>query len=549
MAKSERCLSNLPASFVQERGSGRDAADPNAMEERVCGVRMVVGDGMVGRQTEISREIRSEQRGVHANEPKNRRTEVRALIVATNPVKVGGAKVGRKMDAKRKETGVGRVSEKTKHLTEAQRAQLERLRSLADTRVWTDRMLTTLVTGVKRGKWYCLIDKVVRTEVLEGSFERVKRNRGAQGVDQVTIERFERHKAHNLAKLGSEIASGKYRPLAVKRVEIPKGGGKTRPLGIPVVRDRVAHNALKTVIEPIFECEFSDNSYGFRPGRSCEGALQAVDQALTGGFQYVVDADVEGFFDNVDHKRLMGLVAARISDGKVLAMIDASLKQKVMDELREWQPTQGTPQGAVLSPLLANLYLHDFDLMMERLGFRTTRYADDFVVCCRTREEAEKALAAVRQWMTQAKLTLHPEKTRIADLAQGERFTFLGYEYGRTKKGEAKRWPSKKSEAKLREKLRPLTKRCNGCSMEVIIKKITPITRGWFNYFSTGGGSFVWVDAWTRMRLRSILRKRSKRKGRGRGLDHHRWPNAYFEQLGYFSLEAARYAKLSTPSG
>ena len=192
-----------------------------------------------------------------------------------------------------------------------------------------------------------------------------------------------------------------------------------------------------------------------------------------------MDADVEGFFDNVCHERLMGLVREKIADGKVLAMIERSLKQRVMEGMKNWRPEKGTPQGAVLSPLLANIYMRGLDLTMEAKGFRMVRYADDFVVCCQTPEDAERALATIQEWAEAAKLSLHPEKTRIADLRAKERFTFLGYEYGRSQRsGLARRWPSKKSEKNLREKIRPLTKRCNGHSISVIIQRITPITRG-----------------------------------------------------------------------
>jgi RNA-directed DNA polymerase len=443
------------------------------------------------------------------------------------------------------------VSEKTKQLTPEMTVLLERLHGIADTGVWTERMLTTLVTGIKGGRWHSLSDKVCREDLLQRSFARVKRNDGASGVDQVTINRFEKNLGHHLATLQKELSKGSYRPLAARRIQIPKGKGKTRSLGIPTVRDRVAQNALKAVVEPIFERDFSENSHGFRPKRKCSDALSAVDEHLAKGFCCVVDADVEGFFDNVCHDRLMDLVREKIADGKVLGMIERSLKQKVMEGMKEWRPDKGTPQGAVLSPLLANIYMHGLDVKMEANGFRMVRYADDFIVCCKEPEEAERALVIIREWMEEAKLSLHPEKTRIVDLRKKERFTFLGYEYGLSQRSRlARRWPSKKSEKNIREKVRSLTKRCNGHSMSVIIQRITPITRGWYNYFSdSAGGSFSGLDGWMRMRLRSILRKRSGRRGRGRGVDHQDWPNPYFERLGFFSLDAAHARKLSTPSG
>lgn len=444
------------------------------------------------------------------------------------------------------------MSEKTKQLTLETTVLLERLRGVADTEVWTERMLTTLATGIKGGKWHSLADKICRADLVQRSFVRVKRNNGAPGVDQITVERFEKNLEHHLATLQRELSEGTYRPLAARRIQIPKGKGKVRPLGIPVVRDRVAQNAIKAVIEPIFERDFSENSHGFRPGRKCSDALSAVDAHLAEGFCCVVDADVEGFFDNVCHDRLMGLIREKIADGKVLGMIERSLKQQVMEGMKEWRPEKGTPQGAVLSPLLANIYMHGLDVTMEARGFRMVRYADDFVVCCQTPEDAERALVVIQEWAGAAKLTLHPEKTRIADLRmRNERFTFLGYDYVRSRRTDMiKRWPSTKSVKNLREKIRPFMKRCNGRSMSAIIQKITPITRGWYNYFSDSSpGSLTSIDGWTRMRLRSILRKRIGRRGRGRGSDHHKWPNAYFERLGYFSLGAAHVRKLSTPSG
>ena len=365
------------------------------------------------------------------------------------------------------------MSEKTKQLTPEMAVLLERLHGVSDTGVWTERMLTTLVTGIKGGKWHSLADKICRADLLQRSFVRVKRNDGAPGVDQVTVERFEKNIEHHLATLQKELSEGSYRPLAARRIQIPKGKGKTRPLGIPVVRDRVAQNAIKAVIEPIFERDFSENSHGFRPGRKCSDALSAVDTQLAEGFCCVVDADVEGFFDNVCHERLMGLVREKIADGKVLAMIERSLKQNVMEGMKEWRPEKGTPQGAVLSPLLANIYMHGLDLMMEAKGFRMVRYADDFVICCQTLEDAEQALATIQEWAGTATLSLHPEKTRIADLrVRNERFTFLGYEYARSNRTDMiKKWPSKKSEKNLREKIRSHTKRCNGFGMSAIIQK------------------------------------------------------------------------------
>jgi RNA-directed DNA polymerase len=440
-----------------------------------------------------------------------------------------------------------------KQLTEAQQAKYNQLRLSADMGVWTDRMLTALVTGLKGGKWYSLSDKLDNIGLMHRSYASVKRNKGAAGVDLVTIEQFEKNLAHNLDLSRRSLVNGTYTPLPSRRTYIPKGGGKMRPLGIPCVRDRVAQNALKAVIEPIFESVFLESSYGFRPGRGCADALAAVDGHLAEGYCCVVDADIEGFFDNIDHATLMHEISSRIADGKILDMLDRCLSQKVMEGLKSWEPDKGTPQGAVLSPLLANIYMHPLDERMAAKGFRMVRYADDFVICCRTPEEAQAALAAVQDWAATVKLSMHPDKTRMADLRDfDDRFTFLGYEFGRVKRsGTVGRWPSAKSAKKLQERLRQMVKRNNGQCMRAIIQRIKPVMRGWFGYFSRGAaaGVFAKIDGWMRMRLRSILRRRRKRHGVGKGADHQRWPNAFFDALGYFSLEVAYRAKQLAPSG
>jgi RNA-directed DNA polymerase len=249
----------------------------------------------------------------------------------------------------------------------------------AEASIWTDRMVSALGNGVKGGKWFSLIDKVVRPRTLDIAWQRVARNKGAGGTDGQSIERFSHQAERYLAELQASLADGSYRPSPVKRVEIPKGDGKTRPLGIPTVKDRIVQTALKMVIEPIFEVQFRPGSFGFRPGRGCKDALREVDRLLKEGYTHVVDADLKSYFDTIPHDRLMALVEGSISDSRVLALIDGFLRQEIMTEMARWQPTTGTPQGAVLSPLLANLYLHPLDLMMEQSGYRMVRYADDCV--------------------------------------------------------------------------------------------------------------------------------------------------------------------------
>ena len=295
----------------------------------------------------------------------------------------------------------------------------------AEASIWTERMVSALGNGVKGGKWFSLIDKVVRPATLDLAWQRVARNKGSAGVDGQSIERFSDQPERYLAELQASLANGSYRPNPVKRVEIPKGDGKTRPLGIPTVKDRIVQTALKMVIEPIFEVQFRSGSFGFRPGRGCKDALREVDRLLKQGYTHVVDADLKSYFDTIPHDRLMALVAGSISDSRVLALIDGFLQQEIMTDAARWQPTTGTPQGAVLSPLLANLHLHPLDVLMEQSGYRMVRYADqafrsvwltptkrrdDFVILCASEAEATAALRQVTTWVNANGLTLHPTR-------------------------------------------------------------------------------------------------------------------------------------------
>jgi RNA-directed DNA polymerase len=302
--------------------------------------------------------------------------------------------------------------------------------SWAEASVWTKRMLSALVNGVKGGKWYALIDKVYAPETLEMAWAKVRANDGAAGVDGQSIERFAAKSDQYLAELSMALRKGSYRPQAVKRVEIPKGDGKTRPLGIPTVQDRIVQQAVRLVIEPIFEAGFRNESYGFRPGRGCKDALREVDGLIKQGYAFVVDADLAGYFDSIPHDRLMMRVAAKVSDGRVLDLIRSWLKADILKGLETWTPTKGSPQGAVISPLLANIYLDPLDAFIAGRGYRMVRYADDFVILCRTREAAEAALADVRAWVSENGLALHPEKTHVGDCRQpGQGFEFLGYRF------------------------------------------------------------------------------------------------------------------------
>ena len=404
--------------------------------------------------------------------------------------------------------------------------------------VWSERMLAALENGVRGGKWFSLIDKVYRPQTLKAAWHKVKSNAGAAGVDGQSVERFEERAEQYLEELGQTLRAGAYRPQPIRRVEIPKGGGKLRPLGIPVVKDRIVQTALKLVIEPIFEREFEDSSYGFRPQRSAKDALREVDGLIGEGYTHVVDADFESFFDTIPHPALKRRVEERISDGAVHKLIDLFLSQEIVEELKRWTPVGGTPQGAVISPLLANIYLHPLDRQMKQKGYRMVRYADDFVVLCRSAEQAQEALKEVRAWVEQNGLKLNAGKTHVGDCRQaGQGFEFLGYRFE-----VGRRWVRRKSLLALRERIRQKTRRTRGDSLACIIADLNSTLRGWFHYFKHAQ---PWVhqltDGFVRRRLRAILRKQDKRPGMGKCRDDHlRWPNAFFAAQGLFTLTTAR---------
>ena len=398
-------------------------------------------------------------------------------------------------------------------------------------------MLEALEEGVKGGKWFSLSDKVIAPRTLAAAWAKVKANKGAAGVDRQTLAMFERRLDENLADLARRVREGTYQPQAVRRVWIDKPGSKEkRPLGIPTVRDRVLQTALRFALEPIFERNFAAQSYGFRPGRGCKDALRRVDALLKQGYTWVVDADLKSYFDTIPRGALLARVRTKVADGPVLGLIQGYLEQQVLDGMDRWTPAGGTPQGAIISPLLANIYLDPLDQAMAQADQQMVRYADDIVILCRSRAEAEGVLERLREWTAQAGLTLHPEKTRIVDATQQGGFDFLGYHFER-----GYRWPRKKSLDKFKEAIRHKTRRTNGQSLEWVIGEVNRSVRGWFEYFKhSHSTTFGRLDGWVRMRLRSILRKRHGGQGRGRGLDHQRWPNAFFAKLGLFSMVTAR---------
>lgn len=397
--------------------------------------------------------------------------------------------------------------------------------------VWTDRMLNALIVGVRGGKWHALIDKVESELNLFLSARKVTGKKGAAGVDHQSTEDFAEEEIREIRRLHRQIREQTYRPQPVRRVWIPKPGSpKGRPLGIPAVRDRVVQTAILNVIEPIFDHEFHDRSFGFRHGRSCHDALRVVEEQLDGGKVFVVDADLQSYFDTIPKDRLMQLVQAKISDSRLLALIRSFLDQSILEELSEWTPETGVPQGAVLSPLLSNLYLNELDHRMAALGYEMVRYADDFVILCRSQEEAEAALEEVKRFVASADLTLHPEKTRIVDSRETS-FDFLGYSF-RWKL----RFPRARSHRKMVDRIRELTPRKSGQSMTKTIDEINQVTTGWFTYFRhCSWDVFDAYDWMIRQRMRRQLLKRHRRNPK-RLPRTSRWPNAYFTDAGFRSL-------------
>jgi RNA-directed DNA polymerase len=398
-------------------------------------------------------------------------------------------------------------------------------------------MLTTLITGVEGGKWFRLFDKVFAERNLLASLQQVASKKGAPGVDHVTVTEFTRQAPESLWRVSDALRDGTYQPQAIRRVHIPKPGTtETRPLGIPTVRDRVVQTAIVNVIEPIFERDFAEHSYGFRPGRGCKDALRRVDRLLKAGYVHVVDADLKGYFDSIPHDRLLIRLQEKIADGRVLSLIDLFLKAGIQEGASEWTPEAGAPQGAVLSPLLSNIYLDPLDHAMAEAGFEMVRYADDFVILCRTADEASQALERVRVWAADNGLTLHPTKTKVVD-ARVEGFNFLGYYFQ-----GSQHWPREKSLRKLKDALRAKTRRTSGDSLHTIVANVNRTLRGWFAYFQHGTRRALYkdLDGWLRMRLRSLLRRRQGGHGVARSPTASRvWPNRFFAEHGLFSLQAA----------
>ena len=434
----------------------------------------------------------------------------------------------------------------------------------AERSIWTNRMLDALATGSKRTMWYSLSDKVFSPQSLAAAADRVVANHGASGVDRMSVSRFNRARHRILPVLESRLKQKTYRHREVRRVWIPKPGKRNerRPLGIPTVVDRIVQAAVRNGLEPIFEAQFHDHSYGFRPGRSAQDALRHVTRTLSAGNTWVIDADLKAYFDTIDHDVLMDLIHQDVTDRTILNLIRQMLEAGVVEgdgQIIRHQPTTelGTPQGGVISPLLANIYLNDLDHQVNAEAETVMiRYTDDFMIFCRSEEQAHRVLDQIRQWTERRRLTLHPEKTRMVDMSvAGARVEFLGFSLvsrinRQTGRPRFVRTIREKSVKKFRNRIRPLTKRTNGWKLTVIIDAINPIVRGFGAYFrSAVANEHEALDKWLRMRLRSILRKRRKRKGRGRGWDHNRWPNAFFAEHGLVSLMSVHERWVQSPGG
>jgi group II intron reverse transcriptase/maturase len=388
----------------------------------------------------------------------------------------------------------------------------------------------------KKLKHHSVIDKVYRRLNLHISYEKVKTHKGAGGIDGVSIEEFEKKLGENIEEIHRLLYEDKYTPSPVRRVYIPKPNGDRRPLGIPTIRDRVVQQALLNRMEKIFESKFKDCSYGFRPGRSTLEAISKVEEYLKAGNCWVVEIDIEKFFDTVNHELLIDFVNEEIADGRVLRLIRAFLKAGVMEEAQILKQERGTPQGGVISPILANIYLHMYDEMMMQGGYKIVRYADDVVILCQSREEAEEALRRTEDILEgKLGLKLNKEKTKVVHKKQS--FEFLGYAFGSGYSDY--KIPRKRAVDKFKEKIRKLTRRKQPKTMSQIVGELNPVIRGWRNYFKHGSSKKIFweLDCWIENRLRAFKVKRWGLK------THLKMPHWKFEAMGLETLNETFYSQ------
>ena len=433
-----------------------------------------------------------------------------------------------------------------------QAGEAQGIKAWAERSVWTERMLERLAQSQERTLWYSLWDKVWNPGNLDQAILRVILNQGGAGVDGYRTEQLAKDWAQQSEQLTAELRNGSYRPKPAHRAWIPKlGSHELRPLGIPAVRDRVVQTALRAVIEPILDRDFAEPSYGFRPKRGALEALGRVEALLRSGHTWIVDADLKAYFDTIPHERLMELVRTRIADGQVLSLLEKYLKAGVMEGMNGWQATlKGTPQGAVISPLLANLYLNPLDHLMAQSGREMVRYADDFVVCVRTEAEAKAALLEIATWVKAAGLTLHPAKTRIVNAALKGGFDFLGYHFEQYGPDGGKKWPRQKSQFKLRESLRGKLSRSRPGSVRTIASEVNRTLRGWYQYFKWSQPTAMQrVDEWTRERIRHILRRRHKRRGMVHARERNEYGVQWFAEQGLVSLTRLQAQWLQSREG
>ena len=383
--------------------------------------------------------------------------------------------------------------------------------------------------NLKKKKWYSLIDKIWNLNNLEDAFSKVKENRGAAGVDRVSIVQFEKQRQKNLLEIQRLLRNKRYEAIPVRRVEIPKSDGRYRPLGIPTVRDRVVQQATLAVLSPIFEVKFLDCSYGFRKGRNTHQAIAKIEQYRSEGCEWVVEADIESFFDTVDHELLIDQAAEEISDGSVLKLIRSWLEAGAFKGAEVIETVVGTPQGGVISPLLANIYLHPFDVQMTALGFNLVRYADDFVIMCRSEDEAEQAMEAATRILSGMKLRIKAAKTRIVQLNKENGIEFLGFTIFKEHKV-----PRARAVESFRSTIRLITRRQRPATLQEIIREFNPVVRGWGNYFKIANVNWLYkgLDSWMRMRLRSFLEKKKSYEA------NRRLENKYFSEAGFCTLSS-----------